>query len=423
MANLILRKAVEKKVLEKIKPNKTESQKVKAAVNSFLKKLNSNLSGAKAILGGSGEKDTWLSGIHDIDIFVQYDYQQYKDKSAELSELLYAALKRAFPKVKLNRLHGSRDYFQLVYQKYNFELVPIIKIKKVEEALNITDISLLHAIWVNHQAKKLKDEIRLAKQFCKANQLYGAESYISGFSGYVLEILITKYGSFEGFLKAAISMGINEVIDIKEYYKGKDVFFQINKSKLQSPIVVIDPVDKDRNAAAALSLEKFISLKKVAREYLEHPDQKYFEREEISFKRLREKENKYNLVYLTIGPLAGKEDVVGAKLVKAFEFLKTELSKFEIKQSGWDWDKKAVFYFFLAKKLLPEEEIRPGPPLKLKEFVKDFKKKNKNTFESEGKVMARIKVEFPGLESYVKNCLEEEYFKEKIKAVKEIKFG
>ena len=100
-----------------------------------------------------------------------------------------------------------------------------------------------------------------------------------------------------------------------------------------------------------------------------------------------------------------------------------EKSKFEIKQSGWDWDKKAVFYFFLAKKLLPEEEIRPGPPLKLKEFVKDFKKKNKNTFESDGKIMAKIKVEFPSLENQVKNCLKEEYFKEKIKAVKEIKFG
>ena len=49
---------------------------------------------------------------------------------------------------------------------------------------------------------KILDEIRLAKAFCHANGCYGAESYIKGFSGYALELLVYHYGSFQKFVKA-----------------------------------------------------------------------------------------------------------------------------------------------------------------------------------------------------------------------------
>ena len=61
-------------VLDKIKPSKEEQVQFKKVVTQFIKQLNSKLNNAKAILGGSGAKDTWLSGSHDIDIFVQFDY-------------------------------------------------------------------------------------------------------------------------------------------------------------------------------------------------------------------------------------------------------------------------------------------------------------------------------------------------------------
>ena len=409
-------------VLKIIKPTTKEQAKVKKVVSSFLKKLDSKLKNAKAILGGSGAKDTWLSGNHDIDIFVQYDFKKYKEQSAELSDLLKQSLKKAFPKLKTKRLHGSRDYFQLTYQKYNFEVVPIIKITKSENALNITDISPLHAVWVNKHTKKLKDDIRLAKQFCRANKLYGAESYISGFSGYVLEILIANFGSLKKFLKAVINMRLNEVIDPEKYYKGKDVFFELNKSKLNSAIIVIDPVDKSRNAAAALSQEKFMLLKKVAREYLDQPNKDFYEKKEINFNKLSKK-TKRNLVFITIEALPGKEDVVGMKLLKAFKFLKKELVKFEVKKFGWDWDKKkkAVFYFTLKQIRLPDVEMRQGPPLKMENAVKAFKKKNKDTFEKSGRIFSRDKVEFPELDKFVKNILKDKYFNEKVKAIKDVK--
>src|SRR3989344_4333491 len=165
------------KVLTKIKPSKEEEKNFTQATASFIKTLNSALTttGAKAILGGSGAKDTWLSGSYDVDIFVLFDYQQFASRTSELSDLLQPVLKKRFSKI--SRLHGSRDYFQLRYKNLNVEVIPILKITKAEQAKNITDVSPLHSVWVNQHTKNLKDDIRLAKQFLKAHNLYGAESH------------------------------------------------------------------------------------------------------------------------------------------------------------------------------------------------------------------------------------------------------
>jgi tRNA nucleotidyltransferase (CCA-adding enzyme) len=406
-------------VLKKIKPGKEEINNLNKVTKEFLTKLNSKLKGAKVILGGSGAKDTWLSGNHDVDLFVQFDKDKFALESHLISEHLEKTLKKVFPKLKIERLHGSRDYFQLDYKELNFEVVPIIKINKSEDALNITDISPLHAIWVNKNAKTIKDEIRLAKQFCRANKLYGAESHISGFSGYVLEILTVYYGSFEKLLNASLKWKDKEVIDVEKHHKNKHMaLFNLNNSKLNSPIIVVDPVDKDRNAAAALSKEKMKLFQKIAKQYLKSPSEKLFVKEAISKEKLM-KEKGY-LIFLNITPLEGKHDVVGVKLLKAFEFLKRELSAFKIKKADWDWDDKDkdVFYFVLKEDKLPEFTIRTGPPLKLKEHVKNFKKANKDTFTKEGKFFAKIKVEHPLLDNFVKDLLKQKYFKEKVKKVK-----
>ena len=110
-------------ILSTIKPGRKEQQHVASAITSFLLALHKNLKDAKAILGGSGAKGTWLSGNHDIDIFVLYKYTIYKAQSKELSNLLEPILKKSFPTQKIERLHGSRDYFRFTYHDLHFEIV------------------------------------------------------------------------------------------------------------------------------------------------------------------------------------------------------------------------------------------------------------------------------------------------------------
>ena len=403
----------EEQVLKEIVPSKEERQKFIKAVDSFLNKLNKNLKGAKAILGGSGEKDTWLSGSCDIDLFVQYQPKEYK--SNKISRSLQKTLKKTFPKNEITTLHGSRDYFQVIHQGFVIEVIPILEISKSQDAQNITDISPLHAIWVNKHTKKLKSDIRLAKQFCKANRFYGAESYISGFSGYVLEILIAHYGSFHNLLKLSQKWKKQEVIDPDKHYPKKDALFHLNRSKTQSPLIVVDPVDKSRNASAALSHEVCESFKKVARKYLNSPSLRYLQKQNILELYQKESEKKkYHLIHLEITPKKGKEDVIGMKLRKIFFHLKKELEKFQVNKCDWGWGDKAHFYYLVKENLLPEFEEHIGPPKEMKEAVKLFKKKHKKTYENKERICTKIKEHNRTLEKYLSSALKHKYVQERI---------
>ncbi len=116
-------------------------------------------------------------------------------------------------------------------------------------------------------------------------------------------------------------------------------------------------------------------------------------------------------------PKKGKEDISGAKLMKAFEFVKKGLEEFGVKEAGWEWDKskKAVFWFSTAKKKLPETIEWTGPPLMMENRVKEFKKKYKKTYTKKGRIFAKIKRKYPAAESMVKSLVKEKYFKEKTK--------
>ncbi|MEK6951418.1 MAG: nucleotidyltransferase domain-containing protein, partial [Nanoarchaeota archaeon] len=234
-------------ILKKIKPPVEDEKKIFSLTNELISKIK--IKDTKVIIGGSLAKDTWLKDTHDIDIFVKFNYNKFKDKSHKLSMFLEKALK----KLKPIKLHGSRDYFQIEKQNYNFEIVPILDIKNILQARNITDISPLHVSWVKKHNKA--DQIRLTKAFAKAQNIYGAESYIQGFSGYVLEILTVYYGSFLSLVKNVSKWKERTIIDPEKQLKNH--LIELNKSKIQSPLILVDPVDKTRNASAVVSKEKY----------------------------------------------------------------------------------------------------------------------------------------------------------------------
>ena len=179
-------------IISVIKPSKEEQLIVERITEEFIQKLK-KIKDVKFIIGGSISKDTWLKGTNEVDIFAKFNYLKFKNKSDKISEVLLKELNKIF---YVKRVHGSRDYFHVQFKKLTFEIVPILDVKKPEQVMNVTDLSPLHIDFVR-KYPKLKDEIRLLKVFCKANSLYGAESYVSGFSGYALEVLVIYYKSFK----------------------------------------------------------------------------------------------------------------------------------------------------------------------------------------------------------------------------------
>jgi len=393
-------------VLKDVIPSDVERAKVLGEVNEFLSKLNKELKRLKykatAVLGGSYSKDTWLSGDYDVDIFVKFSFAHH-------NQVLSNLLEKALPK-SCERIHGSRDYFW-VRNGIKYEIIPVLDIKKADQAENVTDFSPWHVAWVNKNGKNLKNDIRLAKKFCKANFCYGAESYIRGFSGHVLDILIVYYDGFLPLLKAAKVWKPKVILDYCNFYKGK-ALLMMNKSKTEGPLILVDPVQLGRNAAAALTqenLDKFIS---GAKDFLKKPSVDFFAEKSVDFSKM-----KGHLIKISVKTLPDKEDVAGTKFVRAFEFVRSQLSDFQVKDSGWSWDRKSngIWWFLLNKKELPAMMDWMGPPVKIPDAVKKFKSIYKKTFVKKGRVYATVKRDETTPEKVVKRVLNELYVRERVR--------
>ncbi|MFH1064864.1 MAG: CCA tRNA nucleotidyltransferase [Candidatus Woesearchaeota archaeon] len=400
-------------VVEQIRPS---DKKLLKEVNDFIKKLNAELKvkgiRAKTVMGGSIAKDTYLKGDHDCDLFVRF-HKSYADK--DISKLLGAVLK-PFRPVKV---HGSRDYYH-IKNGINYEIVPVLEITDAKDAVNVTDMSPMHVTWVKDHPG-LTDEIRLAKQFCKASGVYGAESYIKGFSGHVLDILVIQYGGFVNFLKATQKWKDKEVIDPEKHYK-KDALQKLNRSKIDSPIIVIDPVCPERNAAAALSGEKLDMLKAAAAKFLKEPSKDLFVVREKSTVDIKTGAGKNKTIMLEVTAFRGKEDVVGAKLLKAFQQIHNQLRfyDFEVIDAGWKWNKKekALFWYVLDPKDLIQIKKWIGPPLRETERIKNFESKHGNTFVEDGRVCTYVKRKYVNAEALIDDIIkDDEHLYEKVKRV------
>ncbi len=419
-----------------LRPTAQENAAVNRVAAGFVSRLDDALKQerikAKSVVGGSGAKGTWLKGMHDIDVFVRFDYNKYKERSSGLSELLAAAMKKAFKKHE--RLHGSRDYFRVASKGYNFEIVPILEITKASQAKNITDASLLHSKWVRKQmlgrkGAGLEDEIRLTKAFAKAQRVYGAESYVRGFSGYACEVLTAHYGSFWGLIGAAaakwkrqLAAGKKIVVDAEGHYKRKDPLMELNEAKVQSGLIVIDPIQPDRNATAALSSETLQSFIGAAEAFLKNPGKSFFEREKITEDKLARTAKGKQLAMMEALPQKGKEDVIGARLLKAYEHIKERIEKsgFNLSGSGWDWNKKGkALMWYIAKKGEPEPDIREGPPIANKLHAERFReehagKNDRELYEKGSRLYARIERKHKRLEQLIKALImADAYLKDK----------
>ena len=416
-----------KQQIEIIKPSKETIKDIKQTTQEFTKYLKKKLKSKKikadVFIGGSLAKNTIVKkDKYDVDIFIRFD-GKYDNK--EISGLLGKALGKEFKKV-----HGSRDYYQQMIGGIIMEIVPVLKIKKQQQAQNITDLSYFHVGYINKKIRakhKLADEIIIAKTFCHAQNCYGAESYIHGFSGYALELLICHYGSFKNFLTAVSSISVKNnklnnggsssksdiknnnrnninkiIIDPEKLYKNKqEILRELNKSKLQGPMILIDPTFKERNALAGLSEDTFEKFKKTAERFLKNPSSDFFEKKNIREELTRKYKDKLIIINIKTTKQAG--DISGTKSKKFFGFFTRKLGKeFNIKVNEFDYNEKkniAYFFFVIDKK---KDELRRGPPISAKKHLSGFRKEHKKVIIKKGFSYVKLKHDL-SFEKFLKN--------------------
>ena len=395
-------------ILKTLELPSKEKQAMKKATKELIIKLEKALKTTKVIVGGSLAKETWISKKLDIDLFVLFNKTQNKN----ISKLLESAIKKT--KLKYQKIHGSRDYYQINYKNLNFEIIPIIKINKAENALNITDITPLHTKWVNKNSKTLKKEIILMKLFCKATKIYGAESHISGLSGYACEILVIKNKSFLKTLKEISKWNTTKkiIIDPEKHHRINPLM-TLNKSKTTNQLIIIDPVDKSRNVTAAISLKSLKKLIETSKNFIKNPSIEYFINNKLTIEQIKKQNKNKEIVIIQITPKKTKKDIAGSAAIKTIEHFKQALEKqyFEIIETNYDPES---YIGWITTKKIKDIYEHKGPKVATKKHAAIFKKKYKNHYAKKGILYSKIKIKEKNPKKILKKIENDSYVKSKV---------
>ena len=185
------------RILEKITPKKEEYAKIEALSRELEQKITAacQQEGVPAIVRveGSVAKDTWLSENPDIDIFMRLPTSIPRKN---LGDIGLKIAKKAAGKAKQLERFAEHPYLQIFVDGYRVDIVPCYDAKPGEWQ-SATDRTPYHTDYIRgHFSKEMRGEVRLLKKFMQGVDVYGAEIKVGGFSGYLCELLIIKYGSF-----------------------------------------------------------------------------------------------------------------------------------------------------------------------------------------------------------------------------------
>ncbi|MBZ2166541.1 CCA tRNA nucleotidyltransferase [Methanobacterium spitsbergense] len=266
-----------KNILREIKPSKQENEKVKKLSKRMVEVINECAASmdvkADAMLVGSVAKGTWLAGNADIDILIKFpldtDEKYLKEYGLKIG---HESIKKM--EGKSEERYASHPYVTGYIEGYYVDFVPCYNIKNSDELKSAVDRTLLHTEYIkSNLTLKQQDEVVLLKKFMESVGTYGSEFKVGGFAGYLCEMLILNYGNFTETLKnAARNWNCGFSFDLEEY--GTSNLFK-------DPLVAIDPVDKNRNVAAALTLQKMSEFIVASENFISNPSEEYFTSKDI----------------------------------------------------------------------------------------------------------------------------------------------
>mgnify|MGYP006411956779 FL=1 len=374
-------KQVISKVVKTVVPSKTIEKAKKGiselAYNLVEKEIKKFPEVIGLELGGSFAKGTWLAKDADIDIFVRFKKSTSEQKFEIISKKIgFEALKKYSPYVR----YSEHPYVEAKIKDTKVNVVPFYDVK-LGEWKSSADRSPFHTRFMEKSlTPKMRNEIRILKTFLKSNGIYGAEIAKQGFSGYVSEVLILNFGSFENTIKSISSIKENQII-------GKTT------KKFGTSIVIIDPIDSNRNLAAAISNENVGKFILVSRGFKENPRLIFFKN-----KKSETSKNYWNnLLVIKFNFKPRSPDVIWGQIKRATTSLSTqlELGGFNVLRSKAHTDqvKDAYLLFFLESTKISNTYSKNGPEFFRENSSKSFISKNlKNTelmwIKTDGKIIS-----------------------------------
>lgn len=382
-------------ILSRIKPSEAEKARLASLAESIISRINiiagqEGIS-ASAQLVGSSARGTWISGEHDLDIFIMFPPEVERKELEEKG--LYIARKVAQVSQGFEERYAEHPYIHAIFDGFEVDLVPAFNVESAADIKSAVDRTPFHNTYVALMIKGLEDDVLLLKQFMKGIGVYGSELKTHGFSGYLVELLVINYGSFVKVLEAACDWKNGITIDIEKH--GCVVHC--------CPMIVVDTTDPARNVAAALSLDNMCVFIDRACEFLENPDEAYFTGQvpeplgDSEFKKILT-ERGTSLIAIEFAAPDVVEDVLFPQLHKLEDSVREMFERYDFRvyNSGIWADKKAIVLFELETASLPQVKRHTGPHVWAKEHALAFKSKYKdsntfsNVFIQGGKYMVEL---------------------------------
>jgi tRNA nucleotidyltransferase (CCA-adding enzyme) len=364
-------KQIETIVLKKIIPTLKDKKQIERTIESLKERVYKEIAKTKIPirieLVGSIAKDTYIRTAVDIDLFLLFPAtvprETLEQKGLHIGRAILENQEECF---------AEHPYIRGMFMGYKTELVPCYKIEHASQKLSAVDRTPLHTRYIKqHLKESQKKEVRLFKQFLKGIDCYGAEAEIEGFSGYLCEIMILKYRTFQQLIMHVSHWRYGEKLALKP---GSYPDFT-------NPLIFIDPVDPKRNVASALSKDKFNLLLKACKDYQKQPRLTFFFPNKLkpwSIEKIKRELDSTDV----IGVKFPKPEIIAENLYpqirKALRAIRDlcEQHEFTILNATFTVEKKNVYIIFHpSEKTLSKTVLHTGPPVTLKKNADEFIKK------------------------------------------------
>ena len=411
-------------VLCEIKPTDEEFKEI----NDFSSKLMKIILDKASDMGldvecrlvGSVAKKTCLIGKADVDIFMAFDLDYSEDElksyGLELGSYCISAVGG-----ESEKRYASHPYMTGLIDGYEVDFVPCYKIGDASQLKSAVDRTIIHTDYIqSHLEEGQEDEVLLLKKFMTSINTYGANYKVSGFSGYLCELLVLAYGNFQEVIEsAAYKWGRRLELDLEDYGTS---------SNFDDPLVFIDPTDANRNVAAALSTQKYNEFIVASRNFLKNPTREYFSDRPIDVDReyLHDGFNRRGtyccVLSFSVPPLPS--DVIYPQVNKSCKSFTRVSQKYDFSVVRSSYyirsDNKACILLEYENGALSNIDIGYGPIVRDRVNGDNFKRKNPDAYIVGEKWVVMKKRPYSHVEDMI-NALINEYDMPELKLGKNVK--
>ncbi|EQD36293.1 tRNA CCA-pyrophosphorylase, partial [mine drainage metagenome] len=260
---------IEHQVLERISPPAELMARVDRARRTLVERAETIARSrgrplVRALVAGSAARGTYIADRLDIDLFLLYPPDTPRPVLAEEGLAVGRELVR-HPEQR----YAEHPYLRGEFEGFRVEAVPGYAIDDPAHPISAVDRTPFHQEYLaQRQTPEMVGQVRLTKQFLRGLGILGSEARTEGFSGYLVELLILRFGTLRGLLREACRWSIPTRLDAASR----------DPPRLPGEVALIlpDPVDPERNVASALSRAHLGLFILAAREYLARPSEAWF---------------------------------------------------------------------------------------------------------------------------------------------------